>query len=164
MLFRSWTLKYPDIITGWNTEYFDIPYLVNRFTKILGEDSMKRLSPWNIIKKIIKEYNGREMTKYNLFGVESLDYIELYKWYAPAGKSQESYRLDNIAHVELGERKLSYDEYDNLHGLYKHDYQKFIEYNIKDVDLVIKLEDKLKLLELAVTIAYDTKKIGRAHV
>ena len=152
-----WTLKYPDIITGWNTEYFDIPYLVNRFTKILGEDSMRRLSPWNNIKKIIKEYNGREMTKYNLFGVESLDYIELYKWYAPAGKSQESYRLDNIAHVELGERKLSYDEYDNLHSLYKHDYQKFIEYNIKDVDLVIKLEDKLKLLELAVTIAYDTK-------
>jgi DNA polymerase elongation subunit (family B) len=90
-------------------------------------------------------------------GVESLDYIELYKWYAPGGKSQESYRLDNIAQVELGEGKISYDDYDNLHSLYRLNYQLFIEYNIKDVELIIKLEDKLKLLELAVTLAYDTK-------
>ncbi len=83
--------------------------------------------------------------------------MPLYKWYAPGGKSQESYKLDNIANVELGEKKISYDEYDNLHQLYKLNYQKFIEYNIKDVDLILKLEDKLKLLELAVTLAYDTK-------
>jgi DNA polymerase elongation subunit (family B) len=90
-------------------------------------------------------------------GVESLDYIELYKWYAPGGKSQESYKLDSIANVELGENKLSYDEYDNLHALYRLNFQKFIEYNIKDVELIIKLEEKLKLLELGVTLAYDTK-------
>jgi DNA polymerase elongation subunit (family B) len=90
-------------------------------------------------------------------GVESLDYIELYKWYAPGGKSQESYRLDNIAQVELGEGKISYEDYDNLHSLYRLNYQLFIEYNIKDVELIIKLEDKLKLIELAVTLAYDTK-------
>jgi DNA polymerase elongation subunit (family B) len=81
----------------------------------------------------------------------------LYRWYAPGGKSQESYKLDNIANVELGDSKLSYDEYDNLHALYRENYQKFIEYNIKDVELILRLEDKLKLLELAVTLAYDTK-------
>jgi len=100
---------------------------------------------------------GKTNIQTTLVGVSSLDYIELYKWYAPGGKSQESYRLDNIAQVELGEGKIAYEEYDNLHTLYRLNYQKFIEYNIKDVELIIKLEDKLKLLELAVTLAYDTK-------
>jgi len=152
-----WKDKYPDIITGWNTKFFDIPYLINRFRKILGEPETKKLSPWNFISERKTIINGREMIAYGLLGVESLDYIELYKWYAPGGKSQESYRLDAIAQVELGEGKISYDEYDNLHSLYRLNFQKFIEYNIKDVELIIKLEDKLKLLELAVTLAYDTK-------
>jgi len=152
-----WTDKCPDILTGWNTKFFDEPYIINRFRKILGEDLTKKLSPWNYIGERKTKINGREMIAYNLMGVESLDYIELYKWYAPGGKSQESYRLDAIAQVELGEGKISYDEYDNLHSLYRLNYQKFIEYNIKDVELIIKLEDKLKLLELGVTLAYDTK-------
>ena len=152
-----WTEKCPDILTGWNTKFFDEPYIINRFRKILGEDLTKKLSPWNYIGERKTKINGREMIAYNMMGVESLDYIELYKWYAPGGKSQESYRLDAIAQVELGEGKISYDEYDNLHSLYRLNYQKFIEYNIKDVRLIIKLEDKLKLLELAVTLAYDTK-------
>lgn len=154
---KMWTEKSPDIVTGWNTKFFDIPYLINRFNKILGEDESKKLSPWNKINERKTIINGREMIAYELVGLASLDYIELYKWYAPGGKSQESYKLDNIANVELGEKKISYDEYDNLHQLYKLNYQKFIEYNIKDVDLILKLEDKLKLLELAVTLAYDTK-------
>jgi DNA polymerase elongation subunit (family B) len=152
-----WTKRCPDIITGWNTDFFDIPYLVNRFRKILGEDETKNLSPWRYIFERTTKVNGRELTAYDLVGISSLDYIELYKWYAPGGKSQESYRLDNIANVELGERKIDFSEYDSLHQLYKQDHQKFIEYNIKDVELIIKLEDKLKLLELAVTLAYDTK-------
>jgi DNA polymerase elongation subunit (family B) len=152
-----WKDKYPDIVTGWNTKFFDIPYLINRFRKILGEPETKKLSPWSYISERNTIINGRQMTAYGLLGVESLDYIELYKWYAPGGKSQESYRLDAIAQVELGEGKISYDEYDNLHSLYRLNFQKFIEYNIKDVELIIKLEDKLKLLELAVTLAYDTK-------
>ena len=152
-----WTEKCPDILTGWNTKFFDEPYIINRFRKTLGEDLTKKLSPWNYIGERKTKINNREMIAYNLMGVESLDYIELYKWYAPGGKSQESYRLDAIAQVELGEGKISYDEYDNLHSLYRLNYQKFIEYNIKDVMLIIKLEDKLKLLELAVTLAYDTK-------
>ena len=152
-----WKLKCPDTITGWNTKFFDIPYLYNRFNKILGEDETRKLSPWNNIYERKTVINGREMIEYKISGVSSLDYIELYKWYAPGGKSQESYRLDNIAQVELGEGKISYDEFDNLYQLYRLDYQKFIEYNIKDVELILKLEDKLKLLELAYTLAYDTK-------
>jgi DNA polymerase elongation subunit (family B) len=152
-----WTGKTPDILTGWNTKFFDEPYIINRFRKILGEEATKKLSPWNYIGERKTVINGRQMIAYNMMGIESLDYIELYKWYAPGGKSQESYRLDAIAQVELGEGKISYDEYDNLHSLYRLNYQKFIEYNIKDVELIIKLEEKLKLLELGVTLAYDTK-------
>jgi DNA polymerase elongation subunit (family B) len=154
---KDWVEDYPDVITGWNTKFFDIPYLINRFTKLLGEDEMKKLSPWNMVNERNTNIKGRELTAYEILGVSSLDYIELYKWYAPGGKSQENYRLDNIANVELGESKLSYDEYDNLHQLYRLNYQKFIEYNIKDVELIEKLEDKLKLIELGLTLAYDTK-------
>jgi DNA polymerase elongation subunit (family B) len=152
-----WTKMYPDIITGWNTKFFDVPYLINRFRKLLGEDETKMLSPWKYITERKTRINGRELIAYDMVGVASLDYIELYKWYAPGGKSQESYRLDNIAQVELGKGKIAYDEYDNLHSLYRLNYQKFIEYNIKDVELIVELEEKLKLLELGVTLAYDTK-------
>jgi DNA polymerase elongation subunit (family B) len=154
----DWSADYPDVYTGWNTEFFDIPYIVNRFTKILGEEETQKLSPWGIIReRNVKGKHGRELKSYNLVGVAGLDYIELYKWYAPNGKSQESYKLEHIASQELGETKLSYDEYDNLHQLYRLNYQKFIEYNIKDVELIVKLEDKLKLMELGLTLAYDTK-------
>lgn len=152
-----WTKVCPDIITGWNTKFFDIPYLINRFRKLLGEDEAKMLSPWKYITERKTRINGRELIAYDMVGVASLDYIELYRWYAPGGKSQESYRLDNIAQVELGKGKIAYDEYDNLHSLYRLNYQKFIEYNIKDVELIVELEEKLKLLELGVTLAYDTK-------
>ena len=153
----DWELDCPDVITGWNTKFFDIPYLYNRFNRILGEEMTRKLSPWGILSARTKVLRGRQQTFYDISGIASLDYIELYKWYAPGGKSQESYRLDNIANVELGESKISYDEFDNLHQLYKLNYQKFIDYNIKDVELIVKLESKLKLLELALTLAYDTK-------
>ena len=154
---QYWQENCPDVLTGWNTKFFDIPYLVNRFRRILGEDETKKLSPWGMIgeRKVVS--NNRELIAYEMMGVSSLDYIELYRWYAPGGKSQESYKLDNIANVELGDSKLSYDEYDNLHALYRENYQKFIEYNIKDVELILRLEDKLKLIELGLTLAYDTK-------
>ena len=154
---KHWSEHTPDVLTGWNTKFFDVPYLVNRFRKILGEDKTKLLSPWKVITERKTIINGRQMIAYGFLGVEQLDYIELYKWYAPGGKSQESYRLDNIANVEIGERKLSFDEYDNLHALYRLNHQKFIEYNIKDVALVERIDEKLKLLELGLTLAYDTK-------
>ena len=154
----EWSGNYPDVITGWNVAAFDIPYLVNRITKMLGEDFTKRLSPWNRIDSREVNYSAsRTYTVYELLGICTLDYIDLYRRYAPDGKSQDSYKLDNIAHVELGENKLSYEEYGNLHTLYRDNFQLFIEYNIKDVELIEKLDDKLKLIELALTLAYDSK-------
>jgi DNA polymerase elongation subunit (family B) len=157
LFIKYWYENTPDVLTGWNTKFFDVPYLINRFRKLLGDDKTKMLSPWKYITERNTVINGRSMIAYDIVGVAHLDYIELYKWYAPAGKSQESYRLDAIAHAEIGENKLSYDEYDNLHALYRLNHQKFIEYNIKDVVLVERLDDKLKLLELGLTLAYDTK-------
>lgn len=154
---KLWQEKCPDALTGWNTKFFDVPYLVNRMRKILGIEEAKKLSPWNIISERQTFVMNRKQTVYDLVGVGDLDYLELYKWYSPSGKSQESYRLDNIANVELGKKKLSYDEYDSLHELYKLNFQKFIEYNIVDVELIEEMDDKLKLLELALTLAYDTK-------
>ena len=115
----DWQEDCPDVLSGWNTEFFDIPYLVNRFNKILGEDETKKLSPWGNVWERTTTFKGQQKKSYNITGVAALDYIELYKWYAPGGKSQESYKLDNIANVELGESKLSYDEFDNLHQLYR---------------------------------------------
>ena len=157
MFLEDWMHDCPDVISGWNIKFFDIPYLVNRINKILGEDESKKLSPWNLMNERVTFIKGKQQKSYDISGVAVLDYIELYKWYAPSGKSQESYRLDNIANVEIGENKISYDEYENLHALYRLNFQKFIEYNIKDVQLILKLEDKLKLIELALTLAYDTK-------
>ena len=150
-----WSRWHPDVVTGWNVEQFDIPYLANRITKILGEDEAKKLSPWNRISKRETVMMNRPVQFYDLSGIAILDYIQLYRKFTYS--QQESYRLDNIAHVELGEKKLDYSEFETLHQLYKHDYQKFIEYNIKDVELVEKLEDKMKLIELALTLAYDNK-------
>ena len=152
-----WQENCPDVVSGWNIKFFDIPYLINRFKRVLGEEEANKLSPWNVINEREVKAMGKNNIAYTIVGVSALDYIELYRWYAPGGKSQESYRLDNIAQVELGEGKISYDEYDNLHQLYKLDYKKFIDYNIKDVDLIFKLENKLKLIELGLTLAYDTK-------
>ncbi len=153
-----WQSDYPDIITGWNVEQFDIPYLVNRITKLHGESFARRLSPWNVLQdKVLDLGMGRRGKGYNVFGIATLDMMAMYKKYAPDGKSQESYRLDNIANVELGERKLSYEEYGSLHNLYKEDYQKFIDYNIKDVDLVDRIDEKHKFIELALTLSYDNK-------
>jgi len=154
---EDWFYDCPDLLTGWNVKFFDVPYLVNRFIKILGEDQMKRLSPWNNVGERKTVLKGKEQTFYEIGGVSVLDYLELYMWYAPNGKSQENYKLNTVANSEIGEEKISYDEYDNLHSLYRLNHQKFIEYNIRDTQLVLRIDDKLKLIELALTLAYDTK-------
>jgi DNA polymerase elongation subunit (family B) len=151
-----WASCHPDIVTGWNSKFFDIPYLVNRITNVLGNDVARRMSPWNRLNERTATFKGKEAKTYDIVGVVSLDYIELYRKYAP-NPNQDSFRLDNIAHVELGEKKLDYSEYGSLLELYKTNYQKFIEYNIKDVELVVGLEKKMKLIELAMTLAYDSK-------
>ena len=156
MFLDFWERIDADIITGWNVDGFDIPYLVNRITKVLGEKDAKRLSPANwIMSRVNKGWYGRETREYTLVGLAVLDYMTMYKKFTYT--LQESYRLDHIAHVELGEKKLDYSEMETLHQLHKLDYQKFIDYNIKDVELVDKLEDKMRLIEQALMIAYDAK-------
>ncbi len=150
-----WSRFYPDVVSGWNVEQFDIPYLANRIIKLFGEDEAKKLSPWNRISASETYIMNRPTQVYDISGIAILDYIQLYRKFTYS--QQESYRLDNIAHVELGEKKIDFSEFETLHQLYKQDYQKFIEYNIKDVELVEKLEDKMKLIELALTLAYDNK-------
>lgn len=152
-----WTKNYPDIVTGWNIKFFDFPYLVNRFKHILSESEAKSLSPWGYITERTAILMAKAHTVYEFVGLPMLDYIELYRKYAPGGASQESYRLNHIAHVELEKGKVDYSEYESLHQLYKLNFQKFIEYNIADVTLIEELEDKLKLIELALTLAYDSK-------
>ena len=149
-----WDDKRPDIVTGWNIRFFDIPYLVSRIKAIMP-DAVKFMSPWRVIrdKTILKMNQEREV--YELLGISTLDYYELYTTFTYV--TQESYRLDHIAFVELGERKLDYGEYDTIVDFYKGDFQRFMEYNVRDVQLVRKLEDKLKLLELATTLAYSAK-------
>ena len=149
----NWSQHMPDIITGWNTRFFDIPYLVNRMTKITGDDKLaKKMSPWGRISERNQTIMGKKHQEFIIEGVEHLDYMEIFKKFTYT--QQESYRLDHIAHVILGERKLSYEEHGNLYTLYKEDHQKFIDYNIKDVELVHKLDEKLDLISLILTMAY----------
>jgi DNA polymerase elongation subunit (family B) len=146
---------YPHIITGWNVEFFDIPYLCNRIEKILGEDAVKKLSPWgNVARKNIIKLK-KENVSFELMGVAILDYLDLYKKFTY--NAQESYKLDHIAKVELGKQKLSYDEYGSFTEFWNSDWQKFVDYNIRDVEIVDELEDKMKLIELILTMAYDAK-------
>jgi DNA polymerase elongation subunit (family B) len=151
----EWSNEYPDIVTGWNVTFFDIPYLVRRMSAVLGESEAKRFSPWKIIKDRQVRTKFKEQTVYNIGGVATLDYLEMYQKFTYT--QQESYKLDHIAFVELGERKLSYDEYETLHEFYINDFQKFIEYNIRDTELVEKLDDKMKLIDMALALAYDAK-------
>ena len=142
----------PDVITGWNVRFFDIPYLINRSIKILGEDLTKKFSPWNMIEPGTVRRINRTEAVYDLKGINTADYLELFQKYTYT--AQESYRLDHIANVILGDKKLSYEEHGSLFDLYKNDYQKFIDYNIKDVELVDRIEDKSGLITLAMTIGY----------
>ena len=148
-----WRNLNPDLITGWNVEMFDIPYIVNRITRVLGQHMAKKLSPWELLEERVVKTAYGDIQIYVPVGISTLDYLALYRKFS--FKMQESYKLDHICHVELGERKMDYSEFDSLFDLYKKDYQKFIEYNIRDVDLVDRLDDKLKLIEQAFAIAYD---------
>ena len=146
----------PDVLTGWNVEFFDIPYLVNRIKRELGDIYAKKLSPWGFLTKRKVTIVGREHEVYDPAGITILDYMQLYRKFTFV--MQESYKLDHIAFVELGERKIDYsDEYESLHDLYEKNYELFIDYNIKDVVLVDRLEEKLKLIEQVYALAYDGK-------
>ena len=145
----------PEVVTGWNIELYDIPYLVRRLDRVLGEKLMKRMSPWGLVTEDEIYISGRKHISYDVGGISQLDYLNLYKKFTY--KAQESYRLDHIANVELGQKKLDHSEFDTFKDFYTKGWQKFVEYNIIDVELVDRMEDKMKLIELAVTMAYDAK-------
>lgn len=149
-----WQMLSPDIVTGWNINFFDIPYLARRIERVLGESFTKKLSPWDIINERRIHVKGNEEITYDIMGISSLDYLDLYKKYTYT--TQESYKLDNIAFVELGENKLDNPE-DNFRDFYTKHWELFVEYNIHDVRLVDRLEDKMKLIELLITMAYNAK-------
>jgi DNA polymerase elongation subunit (family B) len=150
-----WERETPDVITGWNCELYDIPYIAGRIDRILGEKEARRLSPWGNIRRRELVIKGREQISYEVSGISIIDYLDLYKKFTY--KAQESYRLDHIANVELGQKKLDHSEFETFKDFYTKDWQKFIDYNIRDVELVDQLEDKMKLIELCFTMAYDAK-------
>ena len=153
---KYWRKESFDIITGWNVDAFDMTYLCNRVDKLFGEGSHKKFSPWNMsdVRDYINHY-GNKVVVFNLYGINIIDYMALYK--QRTFVNQESYSLDHISHIELDKQKIDYSEYGNLHTLYKNNYSLYLEYNVKDVTLVEDLEDKLGLLELTMTMAYNAK-------
>ena len=150
-----WMIDVPDVVTGWNIQLYDIPYICKRLNRVLGEKLMKRFSNWGLVTEGEVFINGRKHAIFDVGGMTQLDYLDLYKKFTY--KAQESYRLDYIAEVELGQKKLDHSEFDTFKDFYTQGWQKFIEYNIVDVELVDRLEDKMKLIELALTMAYDAK-------
>lgn len=148
-----WDMVKPDIVTGWNIQLFDLPYLLARINRIL-EDKSKLLSPWRIVNPRPITISGRTQTAIDILGVSVLDYFDLYKKFTYT--TQESYKLDYIAQVELGRNKLE-SNYETFKDFYTNDWSRFVEYNIIDVELVDALEDKMKLIELIITMAYDAK-------
>lgn len=145
----------PDIVTGWNISGFDIPYMVNRLERILGDGASKRLSPWGLVETRSVFIRGKEQNFYFPVGVAVLDYLELFRKFT--FKEHESYKLDYIAFQELGDRKIDYSEYETLQGLYYKNYDLFIDYNIKDTDIVFRLDEKMKFIEQAMAIAFLAK-------
>ena len=150
-----WISNFPDVITGWNVQLFDMPYIIKRIERVVGERESKMISPWKSILYREIYIKGRKQIAYDISGIATLDYLELYRKFTYT--NQESYRLDHIAFVELGQKKLDHSEFDTFKEFYTKDWKKFVDYNIIDVRLVDQLDDKMKLLELAVTMAYDAK-------
>ena len=149
-----WSKSHPDVITGWNTDFFDMPYLIRRIERELGDGESNKLSPWGYVNERKTFIKGNEEIHYDIVGIAQLDYLELYKKYTYS--KQESYRLDYIAEQELGDKK-KVNPGDSFKDFYTNHWQQFVEYNIHDVELVDKLEDKMRLIELHLTMAYNAK-------
>lgn len=157
---RWWTSDYPDIVSGWNIQFYDIPYLTNRLMrlseqKLLKKDIHLHLSPWQKTGRRMVSRMGREEEVIDIIGIGILDLLEVYQKFVL--QPRESYRLDAIAEIELGKKKVTYDEYGSLHKLAEENYPKFIDYNITDVELVEQINDAKKLLHLVTTLAYGIR-------
>jgi DNA polymerase elongation subunit (family B) len=152
-----WEKSYPEIVSGWNIETFDIPYLVKRIQKTLGENAAKMLSPWKYIrsKEIIDRRTDKTQEAFEIYGVNTIDYLPFFKKYAGIGV--ENNKLDTVAKEVLNESKLDHEEYDTFADFYTKNWNLFVEYNIVDTVLIDKLEKKLRLIQLSVTLAMDSK-------
>jgi DNA polymerase elongation subunit (family B) len=146
---------YPDVLTGWNSNAFDLPYLAARSAYILGEKHASKLSPWNILKRRETFIKGKKVVFFDYEGIACLDYMDLFKKFCLLTYGQqESYALDHVAHVVLDRKKIDYSEVANLEELYAEDFQKYLSYNAVDVELLELFEDKLSLISLIVMLAY----------
>jgi DNA polymerase elongation subunit (family B) len=147
-----WKTDYPDVVSGWNSEGFDIPYVINRFGKLFGDDFLRQLSPVGVVRgrKVFTDF-GKERTIWTIAGISSIDYMNLYKTFSSGEK--ESFSLNFISELELGEGKIAYNAV-SLGELANTDWKTFVDYNIQDVHLLVKLEEKLKYLEIARMLAY----------
>ena len=149
-----WKNNYPEVITGWNIRGFDVPYIVNRINKLFGEQVKKSLSPWNMIREKTVAFKTKTMVTQQIAGISQMDYMDLFQKFGYSYGPQESYSLNHISYVVLGERKMSYEDYGNLKNLYKENHQLYIDYNIKDVELIERMDEKLDLIGLGFTLAY----------
>ena len=151
-----WQDVKPEVITGWNCEMFDIPYICNRIRNVFGINTMRDLSPWRMVsEKMVKGPHGRDNLTFDIAGVSVIDYLDVYKKFTYTNR--ENYRLDTIAEIELGQKKLDHSEFDTFKDFYTNGWTKFVDYNLVDVDLVDKLEEKMKLIDLVMLMAYDAK-------
>jgi DNA polymerase elongation subunit (family B) len=140
-----------DVLSGWNSETYDIPYVVNRIKKVLGKHEARKLCLWEQEPKVREfERGGRTQNTYDLLGRVHIDYLQLYKKYNY--EERHSYALNAIAEAELGESKVAYEG--TLDELYSDDFKKFLEYNIQDTRLIDKLDKKLQFIDLANSIAH----------
>ena len=144
-------IKDADILSGWNSEGYDIPYTVNRITRVLSKEDTRRFCLWDQYpKKRTYEKFGREQETYDLIGRQHLDSLELYRKYTY--EERHTYRLDAIGEMEVGEKKTVYEG--TLDQLYNNDFRTFIEYNRQDVALLDKLDKKLRFIDLANELAH----------
>jgi len=143
----------PDLLTGWNSSGFDIPYIINRITNTLGEEYIKQLSPVQRVhcRTLRSGMFGKEEIRWYIDGISCVDYIDIYKRFSFVNR--ESYKLNFIAELELGEKKIDYGN-TNLASLSKENWQLFVDYNIQDVNLLVKMDAKLQFVELLRMLSY----------
>lgn len=144
---------HPDIITGWNIEQFDIPYIINRYINVFDKEKAQEISPVNALfyREAIAEKFGKTLGRWIIYGMSCIDYLEAYRTFTPGEK--ESYSLNFISELELGEGKLAINA-TNLANLSETDWEQFVDYNIQDVELVVRLEEKRNILKLVRILAY----------
>jgi len=153
---KCWKELNLDVVSSWNGEFFDFPYIFYRIRSVLSDKHAQSLSPFNVVQESQVERMGKQQTSIKIFGVIQLDYLDLYKKFT--FDPRDNYRLNTIAEAELGEQKLDYSQYNSLKEFYQKDFATFVRYNQKDVELLIALEQKLKLILLTQVLSYRAKQ------